>query len=343
MMVHHAQAVRMAEAVRDRTEDPAIRVLATEVILTQQAEIGQMQGWLEVWGVAANSPEPPMAWMGHAQEENEPMPGMASPENLSVLYQSSGEEADEQFLRLMIPHHEAAVAMGEAALQRADRPEVRRLAEKTAISQRAEVRAMQALLQRKGLDAEPGAPEDLTLKDHEDHGPHAHLTDALRDAARLGPLPLAVLAAAWLLLDTARRRTRDGEPVPAPGRFFSKSLAVGGLLLSAVLHVGLAPAHFEEAASHGVFFAVSGVALAVAAAAVLAWPSPPVYLTGAALPLALVVLWAIFRVVPPPSAAVPEAVDAAGLLTKAAELVAVAACIALWRGSERSGKGNDAP
>ena len=114
MAIHHAQAVRMAETVRDRTEDPAIRVLATDVVLTQQAEIGQMQGWLEVWGLSSGGSEP-MAWMGDPQGTG-PMPGMATPQDLARLQGASPEEADEQFLRLMIPHHQAAVAMAEAVL-----------------------------------------------------------------------------------------------------------------------------------------------------------------------------------------------------------------------------------
>src|SRR5919202_574709 len=148
MMIHHAQAVRMAETVRTRTEDPEIRVLATDIVLTQQAEIGQMRGWLEAWGLPANGPEPPMAWMGHPTTG--PMPGMATPEDLARLDQDSPEEADGEFLRLMIPHHESAVAMAKAALERSHNPEVQRLAQKTVLSQQAEVRGMQALLERKG-------------------------------------------------------------------------------------------------------------------------------------------------------------------------------------------------
>jgi hypothetical protein len=38
--VHHAQAVEMAEIVRDRTESEEVRTLATDIALTQQAQIG---------------------------------------------------------------------------------------------------------------------------------------------------------------------------------------------------------------------------------------------------------------------------------------------------------------
>jgi uncharacterized protein (DUF305 family) len=61
MMVHHAQAVEMAEIVRDRTDNPQIRTLATDIALTQQARIGQMQGWLAVWGLPPTGAEKPMA------------------------------------------------------------------------------------------------------------------------------------------------------------------------------------------------------------------------------------------------------------------------------------------
>ena len=47
MMVHHAQAVQMAEIVRDKTQSDDIRLLASDIALTQQAQIGIMQGWLQ--------------------------------------------------------------------------------------------------------------------------------------------------------------------------------------------------------------------------------------------------------------------------------------------------------
>jgi uncharacterized protein (DUF305 family) len=46
MMVHHDQAVQMAEIVRDKTESDELRLLASDISLTQQAQISIMQGWL---------------------------------------------------------------------------------------------------------------------------------------------------------------------------------------------------------------------------------------------------------------------------------------------------------
>ena len=152
MMVHHAQAVQMAEIVRDKTGSQEVRTLAADVALTQQAQIGQMQGWLAVWGLPATGSEPAMTWMGHPTEGR--MPGMASPEELNDLQRASPEEADTLFLQLMIPHHEAALPMAEAALEETDRPEVERLAGAIAASQRGEIEMMKGLLQQRGVPVE---------------------------------------------------------------------------------------------------------------------------------------------------------------------------------------------
>jgi uncharacterized protein (DUF305 family) len=149
MIVHHAQAVEMAEIVRDRTESEEIRILATDIALTQQAQIGMMLGWLDVWGLPAASTEPAMSWMGHPTEGR--MPGMASPEEVNRLRELPPQDADELFLRLMIEHHRAAIPMAEAVLEQSSHPAVEELAGAIDSSQRAEIETMQAMLQDVGV------------------------------------------------------------------------------------------------------------------------------------------------------------------------------------------------
>jgi uncharacterized protein (DUF305 family) len=148
MMVHHAQAVEMAEIVRDRTDNPQIRTLATDIALTQQAQIGQMQGWLEVWGLPPTGTEKPMAWMGHPMEG--PMPGMATQEEIDRLRELPPDKGDELFLRLMIPHHEAAIPMARAVIERGDEPQVELFAKKVIAAQQAEIENTQEMLNAMG-------------------------------------------------------------------------------------------------------------------------------------------------------------------------------------------------
>ena len=158
MMVHHAQAVEMARIVEDKTKDPEIRSLSADIALTQQAQIGQMQGWLDVWGLPPTGTEEPMAWMGHPTDG--PMPGMATPAEIERLGELPPDKADEMFLRLMIPHHEAAIPMARAVMERSDDPVVDAFAEKVVASQRVEVRNMQQMLEDMGA---PPAKEDPSM------------------------------------------------------------------------------------------------------------------------------------------------------------------------------------
>ena len=169
MMVHHAQAVEMAEILRDRTESEEMRTLAADISLTQQAQIGQMQGWLAVWGLPATGVEPAMSWMGHPTSGR--MPGMASPEEIEELRQAPPEDADVRFLQLMIPHHQAALPMAEAVLERTDREQVERLAGAITASQQAEIEAMQDLLRNRGatVEEEPPTSDEDSHGDHDEH------------------------------------------------------------------------------------------------------------------------------------------------------------------------------
>jgi uncharacterized protein (DUF305 family) len=147
MMVHHDQAVTMALLIRDRTDDPAMKTLATDMMLTQENQIGQMLGWLNQWGLPATGTQPAMAWMGHPTTGL--MPGMATPEELAKLTSLSGKEADAAFLRLMIRHHQAAIPMAEAALQGTDNAPVRELARQIVTAQELEIENMQKMLAEK--------------------------------------------------------------------------------------------------------------------------------------------------------------------------------------------------
>ena len=147
MSTHHDQAVAMALLARDETRDPRIKTLATDIILTQQGQIGQMKGWLDVWGLPTTGKAAPMAWMDHPADA--PMPGMASPREMADLSRLSGEAADQEFLRLMIRHHQGALPMAQAVLERSNNEVVRRLATSMIQSQQAEIRVMQDLLASK--------------------------------------------------------------------------------------------------------------------------------------------------------------------------------------------------
>lgn len=171
MKTHHLQAVEMSVMVREASDDPAVRSLALDIMLTQQQQAGQMYGWLELWGLPQTTADPPMQWMSDdpagmgsmepsgsvAQESasGTAMPGMATEEDLRRLDRAEGREAEVIYLDLMIAHHQGGVAMAQAALLQTDDDAVRRLAQAIVDSQTAELTVLRTMLAERG--GEPDA------------------------------------------------------------------------------------------------------------------------------------------------------------------------------------------
>lgn len=185
MSVHHAQAVEMADIVYRRTENPDIARLALDIATTQQFQIGMMTGWLDIWDRTVSSDQPPMAWMGDydmtlpspppglqgsntmsgmnmagtpapgASETTPLMPGMATQAQVDALRTFPPATMDQQFLRLMIRHHQGGVLMAEAALEKASDKHVRNFAQQVINTQSAEIEVMTTMLNDLGSVATP--------------------------------------------------------------------------------------------------------------------------------------------------------------------------------------------
>ncbi|MPY66179.1 DUF305 domain-containing protein [Deinococcus sp. SDU3-2] len=160
MSQHHAQAVDMATRLRERTDDRTLSSLTLDIVLSQQEQIGQMRGWLTLWG---------LPWGGEGMSaEHARMMGMATPEELNQLDTLPVPDAEAHFLRLMIRHHQGALTMVEPALGDGIRPEVRTLARQIQATQGGEIRLMEDLLRQRG-EALPPPPEAAQGGAHEHH------------------------------------------------------------------------------------------------------------------------------------------------------------------------------
>jgi uncharacterized protein (DUF305 family) len=157
MKTHHAQAVEMAGIVHERLSgsDTPLHFFLTDMTLTQTNQMGQMEAWLNIWGLPQGSAEPPMAWMGH--EVTGLMPGMATDEQINELRTLPENEMVTRFMQLMIVHHQSAVEMANAIIERSDNEVVLRLADSIVRTQQAEIDRMNLFIQEYG-GAPSGAP-----------------------------------------------------------------------------------------------------------------------------------------------------------------------------------------
>ncbi|MEH2346708.1 MAG: DUF305 domain-containing protein [Nostoc sp.] len=141
MIPHHQGAVEMAKVAQVKSKRPEIEKLADNIIKSQNQEITQMKQWRQAWYPKAG--DKPMAYnsqMGHMMEmSSDQMKGMMMSQDLGA----DDAEFDLRFINAMIPHHEGAVKMGQDALSKSKRPEIKKLAQEIVKAQEVEIKEMQ--------------------------------------------------------------------------------------------------------------------------------------------------------------------------------------------------------
>ncbi len=147
MRTHHEQAVYLglSHLSVDGTS-PDLRDIAREVVFGQGIEIGRMIQLLRQFGAAeSNESDLTMSWM-NAPTPTERMPGLASDADIDKLLASSGAEADQLFVDLMIAHHQGGIHMAQYASAHANVSEVRRFASAMTTGQMNEIDELRVLI-----------------------------------------------------------------------------------------------------------------------------------------------------------------------------------------------------
>ncbi len=147
MRFHHEQAVELGLHYLQRPgTDPNLRDIAREIVFGQSIEIGRMIQLLRDFGAAeTNETDVAMSWMSEPTPL-ERMPGLASQADIDKLAASTGTEADQLFVDLMIAHHQGGLHMAEFAAANAIEPEVRQLATSMVTGQTGEINEMRTLI-----------------------------------------------------------------------------------------------------------------------------------------------------------------------------------------------------
>lgn len=143
MIVHHGQALQMADMALANSSDPVVLELAREIKAAQEPEIEQMTAWLELWGQPVPDPMMNHEMMDHG---GMPMDGMMSAERMTQMAQTSGAAFDRMFLESMIEHHRGAITMAQYAIDNGTFPPLTELAGNVIRVQELEIAEMEALL-----------------------------------------------------------------------------------------------------------------------------------------------------------------------------------------------------
>lgn len=130
MIIHHDQAIKMAELAPNRTDNENILELSRNISKAQRAENEQMADWLRELGY-----QRPVR--GHR------MAGMASQEQMQRLENSSGRDFDRLFSELMITHHRGGIQMAQSFSQRGRNPELIEMEKEMVRAQTKEIEKMQ--------------------------------------------------------------------------------------------------------------------------------------------------------------------------------------------------------
>lgn len=135
MSKHHQGAVEMARISEAKIRHPELRQLVARIPADQQKEIDQMKAWRQQW------------YPGAAPAENMAMQGMEQShmDMGHMTAMQAGPQYDAMFIDMMVPHHEGALQMSKEALERAEHPELKALAQKIIAAQTNEIAQMKQL------------------------------------------------------------------------------------------------------------------------------------------------------------------------------------------------------
>lgn len=129
MIVHHDQAIEMADLAENRTNNTKILNLSKDIFEAQTSENQQMNEWMQQ--------------LGYNPGNHHKMAGMATEEEMNQLKNSKGTEFNQLFAELMIEHHEGGIAMAQNFKQSGQNQQLKEMQLQMIDAQKEEIDKMQ--------------------------------------------------------------------------------------------------------------------------------------------------------------------------------------------------------
>lgn len=135
MTAHHESAIEMAEIASERGQNPEIQSLAREIIASQGAEIAEME---QIHQRLFDAP------VGEVEHDSLGLDAdaMGMAHDPMTLQEVGDEEFDQEFIDMMIPHHQGAIRMARIELADGQDEELQRISEAIIEAQSREIEEM---------------------------------------------------------------------------------------------------------------------------------------------------------------------------------------------------------
>jgi len=135
MIVHHGQAIRIADLAAERAGDTRLRALADRISDAQKPEVTVLKAWLSARRLPENDPA----------HDHSTMPGMQTEAAIAELGAARGADFDRRFVAMMTAHHRGAQQMAADVLRGGTDQSLSELANEMAVEQVSEIRRMAQL------------------------------------------------------------------------------------------------------------------------------------------------------------------------------------------------------
>ena len=326
MALHARQIVAAVDILEDAAPTPGdggltdLQTVADE----HEALADRADDLVDEWGVERSAiGSNPVAWMGHVVPGK--IPGSIDDDDLTAI--AASEQILAEVTGALVANADGAMLMARAAGDLTDDPAVEAIAAEDLELDRELRDRAQSLRIDTGLKPVAVISAMTTDPGELDHGgdPVDSIGQAVEGAIRLAPFLIAVA-----LVVTGLGRVAERRPGPVEIVAGVASLAAG------FLHLGLIGPHYDEAPISGTFFVAVAVAQATIGVALLASPSRELLQIGAGVSGAVTVVFALFRLIPPPGLIGPASVDLTGVVTVGLQIVVVFAWVLVRTTEPRS-------
>ena len=143
MMAHHQGAVDMSEIELRDGKDATIKAMAAKILADQKREIGALEKAATRLDGSAKNYTPKDPSDKFQQRMDQSMKPMMMP-------MTASGDVDRDYVTMMVPHHQSAVAMAQAEVEMGQDPAVKKMAQAMITAQQREIAQFNAWLKQHG-------------------------------------------------------------------------------------------------------------------------------------------------------------------------------------------------